>query len=114
VAQGYEIKSRAVTPLRLLSAEARIVHLAASSPTRDEAVTYWLRSGADFVTSPTAAQLQTFRGRRNLDGALVRASTQGSDKALFEMQAQFLSEFAEALSPEARAVLLGTGAGDPS
>ncbi|MEQ1929099.1 MAG: exosortase C-terminal domain/associated protein EpsI [Parvularculaceae bacterium] len=107
VAQGFEIRSRSVVPVILRGADARIVRLVASSPTRDEAVSYWLRSGPEFVASPAAAQFQAFNGRLHLDGALVRASSSGRDDVLFDLHQSFLADFAAALNPEARKVLLG-------
>ena len=107
VAQGFEIRSRSVAPMVLRGIDARIVRLVASSPTRDEAVSYWLRSGPEFVASPAAAQIQAFNGRPRLDGALVRASSSGRDDVLFELHQSFLADFAAALSPDARKILLG-------
>ncbi|NWG70781.1 MAG: EpsI family protein [Parvularculaceae bacterium] len=114
VAQGYEILERTIEALSLGGTRAEIVRLAASSPTRDETVSYWMRSGSDFVTHPAAAQFQAFRGLSHPDGALVRASSPGQDGALFDIQARFLAEFAAALGPEARRVLLGSREGAAS
>lgn len=107
VAQGFEVVSRQVSPMSLNGTAAEVVQLSASSPTRDEAVSYWLRSGDEFVTDPTVAQMQAFRGVRSADGALVRASTPGREASLFDLHARFLDEFASALGPDARRVLLG-------
>ncbi len=110
VAQGFAILSRSVTPASLDGMEAQIIRLSTTSPTREEAVSYWLRSGSEFVTSPMLAQWQAFRGLRRLDGALVRVSAAGRQSSHFEMQAEFLREFAAALGPEGRRVLLGAPA----
>jgi EpsI family protein len=107
VAQGYEIRKRTIATLSLNGGEAAVVRLAARSPTREEAVSYWLRSGASLVTGPASVQMQIFRGDSHLDGALVRVSSSGSDPFLFDLHAGFLTSFAAALGPEGRQVLLG-------
>jgi EpsI family protein len=110
VAQGFALRSRAVVRLDIPGVDVRAVHLGTDGPSHDEAVTYWLRSGMAFVTTPAAPQWLAFGagGERRLDGALVRASMRGDDAVLFDLQAKFLSAFAGALGPEGRAVFLGS------
>lgn len=109
VAQGFAIRSRKTQLVDLAGVSGSIVRLETSGPTHDEAVTYWLRSGSAFVTQASSTQLLILReGRRtSLDGALVRASSRGGDPLLFDMQRQFLREFAAALSPDGKSIFLG-------
>lgn len=116
VAQGYVIKSREIGRVELAGVEATLVRLDASGPAHDEAVTYWLRSGSSFVTTGATAQWLILKDGRmsGLDGALVRASSSGRDPALFKIQEEFLKSFSEALSSNARALLIGAPDGDAS
>lgn len=113
VAQGFEITARSTRTLALGTVEATIVRLSAASSSRREAVTYWLRSGSAFVTNAQSVQFQSLGvgRRRGLDGALIRVSSPGADPLLFELQSRFLTEFAAALTPEARALFLGDATG---
>ncbi len=116
VAQGYEIRSRTVEPTTLAGADAAIVKLSTLGPSRPESVTYWLRSGAEFVTAPSGSPFsalnpETWTPR---DGALVRASSPGDTPLLFDAQRDFLEALAASLTVEGRAVLLGIGPERPS
>ncbi|HNS85489.1 MAG TPA: EpsI family protein [Parvularculaceae bacterium] len=109
VAQGFEIldQSRAA-----LSAGARIVtivNLDAQSPARREAVSYWLRDGDGFSGRAGENALRRLRAglSRPLDGALVRVSTINAEAPQFDLNEAFLVDFANALRPDARALLLG-------
>lgn len=110
VAQGYRIAERTIAMLDLAGRRAAVIRLSAESPTRAETISYWLRSGEAFTADSTAAQLEVFRKRRNLDGALVRVSSQGRDALLLDLQAGFMRDFAAALDVEGRRLLLGGGA----
>lgn len=116
VAQGFEVRTRETEELDFGGLRATIVRLRTAGPTHDEAVTYWLRSGPAFVTSASTTQMFILReGRRGaLDGALVRVSSRGDDPVLFELQREFLAEFASALSPQARTIFLGDRQGGRS
>jgi EpsI family protein len=112
VAQGFEILSRRVKALSLAGARAKIVGLKTKGPARDEVVTYWLRSGATFSADHSAMQFDILKSGTGqaLDGALVRVSTPGRDDVLFDIHERFLSDFATALSPDAREILIGEAA----
>jgi EpsI family protein len=109
-AQGFAVVSRTQTQAALAGVAATLVRLQTQGPVRPEAVTYWLRAGAHFTTDDASIELRAFRRGSKFDGALVRVSTNGAGGGEFQIQAQFLSTFATALTPQARALLL-TGAG---
>jgi EpsI family protein len=112
VAQGFTILDREESEIDLDGKATAIVNLWTQSPSRREAVSYWLRNGPAFTTR--AAQSQWFsvfrESRKPLDGALVRVSTVNGRDALFDLHRDFLIEFATALPPEGKALLLGGGA----
>ena len=109
VAQGFSIESRERTKLQNGDDAIPIIHMMTESPTRKEAVSYWLRSGPEFVTGAADGQWINFRRglARPLDGALIRVSSPGDDSRLLQLHEAFLKEFSQALSPEAARVLLG-------
>ncbi|MEO0878579.1 MAG: exosortase C-terminal domain/associated protein EpsI [Pseudomonadota bacterium] len=113
VAQGFTIEDRKVETMSLSGAggwrrAVDIVHLATKSPARREAVTYWLRSGDTFTTDARATQFLSFqRGAAQLDGAMIRVSSQGDDDILFGLHQRFLNAFAAALDEEGAALLIG-------
>lgn len=109
VAQGFEILARSRGAIEAGSGEVTIVNLDAKSPSRREAVSYWLRDGESFSARAAESALLRFRAglTRPLDGALVRASTINAEAPQFDLNEAFLADFADALSPEARALLLG-------
>lgn len=112
-AQGFAIRARETHELGVDGRVLPIVHLDAESPSRREAVTYWLRNGGNFTTN--ASDSGWLRLRSNvltpLDGALVRVSTINAETPQFALHRQFLAEFSQALSDDARALLLGGRAG---
>lgn len=107
VAQGFAIESRSVAPLPLGASLAPIIRLETQNTTRAEAVSYWLRDGDAYVDQAIEhGLLELMRGvSAPSDGALVRVSSTGAGKAEFDAHSRFLQEFADALSPEARALL---------
>ena len=109
VAQGYEISERRVTLADARNVETPIVHMYAANPSRRETVSYWLRSGDGFVTSPLSGQRMNFSAgwSQPLDGALIRISSSGFDPQFQSLHKAFLESFADALSPEGAALLLG-------
>jgi EpsI family protein len=112
VAQGFDIARRSVKRLDLLGRRAAIVQLGAVSGAREESVSYALRIGGEFITSPSGGGFASLkRSQRSLDGALLRASTAGDEPHLFAAHEAFFRELAAALSPEARAILLGAEGG---
>ena len=108
VAQGFVIKDRRIESLTLSGDELPVIRLVTENSLRNEAVSYWLRDGDAFVGS--AAGHEILNLKRGLagtaDGALVRVSTSGVGEAAFELQEIFLQNFADALDPDARALLM--------
>ena len=109
VAQGFSILDRRVSSIIVREREIDLVHMQTENPTRHEAVSYWLRSGAEFITTPQDGQLINFRRgfAKPLDGALIRVSSAGSNDALFGIHETFLGAFSIALDSKASGVLLG-------
>ncbi len=110
VAQGFEIRDRRVSDFDANGGKVSIVNLAAQSPSRREAVSYWLRDGTNFTTRNSDSAWRRLRGNSAgpLDGALLRISTTSVDDQEFVLHRAFLSEFAAALAPEPRRLLLGS------
>ena len=111
VAQGFSINNRERANLNRGDAAIPIIHMQTESPTRKEAVSYWLRSGPEFVVAASSSQwINLRRGfARPLDGALIRVSSPGDDPSLLQVHEKFLMDFSTALTPEASEVLLGKG-----
>lgn len=109
VAQGFSIRARAVAEFDDRGVAIPIVTLDAESPSRREAVSYWLREGSTFTTgSGDGGWRRLRRGvAKPLDGALLRVSTTTADAARFDLHREFLASFAHALDAPARAILLG-------
>jgi len=105
VAQGFLIDTRSQSEISSRSRKIPIVHLDATSPERREAVTYWLRDGAAFSTA--APEGQFIRGlSAPLDGALIRVSTQSGATSFFDLHKDFLTDFANALDDNGRALFI--------
>ncbi len=104
-AQGFAIRTRAVGA----AAGVPVVTLDAQSPSRREAVTYWLREGEAFTVRASDSQWRRLmRGFAAApDGALVRISTTGGDRPQFDLHREFIEDFTGALPPDARFLLLG-------
>jgi len=109
VAQGFEIKERIVSSTSLESGEVATVHMLTQSPTRREAVSYWLRSGSSFLTNAQNNQLIRLRRGVNqpLDGALIRVSSKGADSDQFVLHENFLKAFYQALDADGVEKLMG-------
>jgi EpsI family protein len=107
VAQGYEIDDRSVARVVRGDVAVPTVRLTARSPSRKEAVSYWIRNGADFVTEAAQAQFLAFHKGQERDSALVRLSSTGDDPELFRIHEAFFAVFTEGLSQPARRLLLG-------
>ncbi len=108
-AQGYAVSRREVSRLSVDGVTPALVHLDTRSGGRREAVSYWLRDGDKFITAVAQRQLSVLqRGfSPRADGALVRLSTSGEGRAAFELHRQFLTDFAAAMSPTLKALLIG-------
>lgn len=111
VAQGFEILDRGADAIVARGRAVTLVNLDAKSALRREAVTYWLRAGRGFTGRESDAAFDRLRYglSRPLDGALVRVSTINGASPQFDLNAAFLAEFSEALSPEAETIFLGPG-----
>lgn len=109
-AQGFAIRAKSESVIDLGGGFAGpVVNLDTESASTREAVTYWLREGRSFTTKPGEAGWRRLKGAvaTPLDGALVRASTRNAQAPQFELNRRFLTEFAAALDPEARRILIG-------
>jgi len=108
VAQGFAIAARSVKPLRLGDGTTPVVRLNTQNTTRNEAVSYWLRDGDAYIDHAYGrGVLDVIRGFSSAsDGALVRVSSKGASKTAFDMHEDFMRAFVDALSPEARALLM--------
>ncbi len=104
-AQGFAVASRDVAR----AGNIPVVNLDAQSPSRREAVTYWLREGEGFSVRAADGQWRRLLrgGARAADGALVRVSTISAERPQFDLNMEFLAAFSAALGPEARFLLLG-------
>lgn len=111
VAQGFAIRRRMESALPLANRAIPIVNLDTESPSRREAVTYWLRDGSGFTTQASDFGWRRLNrdGSRPLDGALVRVSTINAELPQFDLHRDFLTAFVAAIDEEAAAVLLGEG-----
>ncbi len=109
VAQGFSVRARSRSTFIAAGRDIPIINLDAESPSRREAVTYWLREGAAFTTSAGDGGWGRIRRglAKPLDGALLRVSTVNAETPQFDLHREFLSDFADALAPTARAILLG-------
>ena len=108
VAQGFEIRERHVKTTTTRFGAVPLVHLDTRSASRNEAVSYWLRDGEDYITDAAGHQLLAFmrkRGDRS-DGALVRVSSTGNGQSTHDWHAVFLNEFSAALNDEARYLMM--------
>ena len=108
VAQGFSIVERHVARLHLEGGDASIVRMRTENTLRSEDVSYWLRDGDHYVTNAHGAQALNFRRALSgpADSVLVRVSTTGKHAAPFGLHDRFLKGFSNALSPEARALLI--------
>ena len=110
VAQGFEILARSESAIAARGRSVPIVNLDTQSPSRREAVSYWLRDGEAFTTTSIDNGWRRLKGgTAPLDGALIRVSSAHGDAPDFELHERFLKDFSAALSPSATAVLLGPG-----
>lgn len=108
-AQGFSILDRSEGRVWLDGRDARIVHLDTQSPDKRESVTYLLREGATFSTSAADNPLRRMLSisAAPLDGVLIRVSTNNPISSEAGLQKTFLREFAAALDPKGKHLLLG-------
>ncbi len=107
-AQGFEILSRSGGDIEMRGRSIPIVNLDTQSPSRREAVTYWLRDGDNFSTRSSDSGWRRLKSRAGpADGALLRISTIYGESPQFDLHQEFLKDFSGALGPEASSLLLG-------
>lgn len=113
VAQGFAIRSRETAAIAAAGRTIAIVNLDTEGSSRREAVSYWLRNGATFTTGDGDSGWRRLAAgpATPLDGALVRVSTVNAERPNFDLNRDFMTAFAAALTPEARAILLGAESG---
>lgn len=112
VAQGFEILSRADGVVEMRGRPVPVVNLDTQSPSRREAVTYWLRDGDRFSARPSDLGWRRLKSRKGpADGALLRISTIYGEAPQFDLHEEFLKDFSGALGPEASSLLLGEARG---
>ena len=108
VAQGFEIIARSESVIAARGRSVPVINLDTQSPSRREAVSYWLRDGDAFTTKSIDNGWRRLKGGSGLlDGALIRVSSVSGDAPRFDLHEKFLADFSAALSPDASAVLLG-------
>jgi len=108
VAQGFAIRDRSVASIEIAGRKTPIVRLRTEDSLRKEAVSYWLRDGAAYVSSAPGRALLDLKRGKGADGALIRVSSHGDGAAAFVLQSEFLKDFANALTPAARRIFIVT------
>jgi len=108
VAQGFAIRDRKVSKLKILGGVTPVIRLNTENTVRREAVSYWLREGRGYVDSAPGHELLSLRRGLSVqpDGALIRISSNGDGAAAFALHDDFVQSFTAALSPQAREVFL--------
>lgn len=107
VAQGFQIMARSEAAILARGRTIPVVNLDAQSPSRREAVTYWLRDGDNFVASASESGWRRLKGGAAADGALLRISTIDGASPAFDRHVEFLAAFTAALDQEAAKILIG-------
>lgn len=111
VGQGFKIGAAEGVHLSAMGKDIPAMRLVATLGPRIEPLTYWIRSGDDVVRGWLEQNMARVKyGLQGYlpDGLLFRVSTVGSDvDAGYASQARFVQEFIPALSPQARAMVLG-------
>jgi len=110
-AQGYEILERKETPLEILGRTVPVIELATKGPSRDEAVSYWLREGRGFSLRSSDNAWRRLKGASGpTDSALVRISSPGLLSENADLHRRFLLSFSQALNPDMSSIFLGAEA----
>lgn len=108
VSQGFEILGRSERMVALRDRAVAVVELQTQSPSRREAVSYWLREGRGFTVSSSDNALRRLKGAAApVDSALIRISSAGGAPENFNIHLQFMRDFTAALSEEAAALFIG-------
>ena len=108
VAQGFSIRDRDVRLVAFGAVTAPTIRLVAQRDRRTETVSYVMRDGDAFVSNVAGHGLlsmkRVFDGAS--DGILIRISTSGAGAGVSSVHDEFLKVFGDALSPEARHLVL--------
>lgn len=111
VGQGFKIGTAESIYLRAMGKDIPAMRLVATQGPRIEPLTYWIRSGDDVVRGwfeQNMARVKYGLHGYLPDGLLFRVSTVGADvQDGYAAQDKFVQEFIPALSPKARAMVLG-------
>lgn len=107
-AQGYEILERKESPIEIRGFVVPVIDLATKGPSRDEAVSYWLREGRGFSLRSSDNAWRRLKGAQGpTDSALIRISSPGLLSENHGLHNRFLLAFSQALAPETSAIFLG-------
>lgn len=109
VAQGFVINNREVVEVDLKTRPISAVQLETANATREEFVTYLMRSGDDFITRPIDFELtELLRGRsRTASGMLLRLSTPGNAQENDALHRRFLKDFLSSADARVRRNVVG-------
>lgn len=109
---GYQVLGFQVSKLVSAGRTVPVIDLQAEMPGRPEPVTYWIVMGGELVTNPRASNWRrmSFAVRREvLDGLLVRVSSiNANPAAAFALHRRFADGLLRAMSPEHRALVIGS------
>jgi EpsI family protein len=111
VAQGFEMVKDQSGQLDTRYGHVPVKRLVMRENARNEPITYWVTIGDKAVMSGLGQKYQRFvygLTGKIPDGMLVRVSTiQSDDKDAYQVQARFVNQMLDALSPKDRTRLLG-------
>jgi EpsI family protein len=109
--QGYEILERKESLLEIRGRMVPVIDLATKGPSREEAVSYWLREGRGFSLHSGDNAWRRLKGAQGpTDSALIRISSPGLLPENVDLHRRFLLAFAQTLDPEASSIFLGADA----
>lgn len=110
-AQGFKIVDQKKSDIPLGASRLNVMHVVAVHGSRNEPISYWIRSGDEIVRGwfeQNRARILAGLGGVIHDGLLVRVSTISQDTQLgFEMQEHFIRDMLAAIPREHRAMFLG-------
>lgn len=110
IAHGFTVEGRSVAPLAIDGRAIPSVNLNTRRGNLTEAVTYWLRDGDGFTTTPAEGQWRNLLTHRNgRDSALVRVSSRHGINPDYALHRDFLIAFTASLPEDARLLLIGKG-----
>jgi len=111
VAQGFEMVHDQPGQLDTRYGHVPVKRLVMRENARNEPITYWVTIGDKAVMSGLGQKYQRFvygLTGKIPDGMLVRISTiQSDEKDAYQVQARFVSQMLDAMSPKGRTRLLG-------